>query len=147
MAEPAAPKRIERLHFGLLFSATFIAASGNTAMQSVMPSIGRALKVQDIYIASVFSLSAFLFAICGPFWGRKADVTDRKKLTIIGTIGYAFSQLGLGIVLLIGLLGHISPAITIILFMVLRSFNGLFGSAASPAARSCAPRRDDIVSV
>jgi MFS family permease len=141
MAEPPAPKRIERLHFGLLFSATFIAASGNTAMQSVMPSIGRALKVQDIYIASIFSLSALLFALCGPYWGRKADEMDRKKLTIIGTIGYAFSQLGLGIVLLIGLLGHISPAITIILFMVLRSFNGLFGSAASPAAQAYVAER------
>jgi hypothetical protein len=35
MAEPAAPKRIERLYFALLFSDTFIAASGNAAMQSV----------------------------------------------------------------------------------------------------------------
>jgi MFS family permease len=136
MAEPAAPKRIERLHFGLLFSATFIAASGNTAMQSVMPSIGRALKVQDIYIASIFSLSALLFALCGPYWGRKADEVDRKKLTIIGVTGYAFSQLGFGFALLAGLLGFISPMNTIILVMIFRSLNGLFGSASSPAAQA-----------
>jgi MFS family permease len=141
MAEPTAPKQIERLHFGLLFSATFIAASGNTAMQSVMPSIGRALKVPDIYIASIFSFSALLYAICGPYWGRKADEVDRKKLTIIGTIGYAISQLGLGCVLLAGLLGHISPLTTILLFMIFRSFNGLLGSASSPAAQAYVAER------
>jgi MFS family permease len=141
IAEPAAPKHMDRLHFGLLFLATFIAASGNTAMLSVMPSIGRALKVPDIYIASIFSLSAVLFAISGPYWGRQADYMDRKKLTLIGTIGYTFSQLGLGIILLICLHGYISSIIAIILFMILRSLNGLFGSATSPAGQAYIAQR------
>ncbi len=134
MAEP--PRRIERVHFMLLFGATFVAASGNTAMQSVLPSIGRALKIDDIFIAMVFSLSAVMWTIFAPYWGRKADHMDRKRLTMIGVLGYFGSKLVLAIVVFAGLAGTIGPMTTIIAFIIFRSLYGIFGSASPPAAQA-----------
>ena len=35
-------------NFMLLFAAMLVAAAGNTALQSVMPAIGRAMKIDDL---------------------------------------------------------------------------------------------------
>jgi MFS family permease len=134
MAEPL--RRIERTHFMLLFVATFISASGNTAMQSVLPSIGRALKIDDIFIAMVFSLSALMWAIFAPYWGRKADHIDRKRLTMIGVLGYSGSQIVLAIIVFAGLAHRIGPMATIAAFIIFRGLYGIFGSAAPPAAQA-----------
>ncbi|MBA4052826.1 MAG: MFS transporter, partial [Erythrobacter sp.] len=42
----------------LLFMVMLVTAAGNTAMQSVMPSIGTALKVADVWISLAYSWSA-----------------------------------------------------------------------------------------
>ncbi|MEM8725722.1 MAG: MFS transporter, partial [Pseudomonadota bacterium] len=44
----------------LLFMVMLVTAAGNTAMQSVMPSIGTALKVDDVWISLAYSWSALL---------------------------------------------------------------------------------------
>jgi MFS family permease len=138
------PRRMERTHFMLLFAATFISASGNTAMQSVLPSIGRALKIDDIFIALVFSLSALMWAIFGPYWGRKADHMDRKRLTLIGVLGYFGSKLALAIIVFAGLAHIIGPMATIICFIVFRGLYGVFGSAAPPAAQAYVADRTSV---
>ena len=49
---------LSRERFALLFSVMLVAAAGNTAMQSLLPAIGRELGVADIWVAVAFSLSA-----------------------------------------------------------------------------------------
>ena len=57
----------------LLFIVSLVTAAGNTAMQSVMPSIGTALKVEDFWISLAYTWSALLWMICAPFWARRSD--------------------------------------------------------------------------
>ncbi|RZV33801.1 MAG: MFS transporter, partial [Sphingomonadaceae bacterium] len=45
----------------LLFAVMLVTAAGNTAMQSVMPSIGTALGVADVWISLAYSWSALLW--------------------------------------------------------------------------------------
>ncbi|HCY02284.1 MAG TPA: MFS transporter, partial [Erythrobacter sp.] len=62
----------------LLFAVMLTTAAGNTAMQSVMPSIGTSLGVDDVWISLAYSWSALLWVVCAPFWARKSDQRGRK---------------------------------------------------------------------
>ena len=74
---PAASLSRER--FALLFAVMLVAASGNTAMQSLMPAIGRELGVADLWVAVAFSLSAVIWVLMAPYWARGADIAEAGR--------------------------------------------------------------------
>jgi MFS family permease len=76
MTAPTAP-RISRERMALLFMVMLVTAAGNTAMQSVMPSIGTALGVADVWISLAYTWSALLWVICAPLWARRSDRRGR----------------------------------------------------------------------
>ena len=53
-------------NFVLLFAAMLVAAAGNTALHSVMPAIGRAMQIDDLYVAIGFTSSAVLWVALAP---------------------------------------------------------------------------------
>ena len=53
-------------HFLLLFAAMLVAAAGNTALQSVMPAIGREIGIADLYVAVAYTSSAVLWVLLAP---------------------------------------------------------------------------------
>ncbi|MBB3764626.1 MFS transporter [Sphingomicrobium lutaoense] len=123
--------------FLLLYAAMLIAAAGNTALQSVMPAIGRAIEVPDLYVALTFSTSAALWVAFAPIWARLADGKGRKPLILLGVgAGFTLSSLLCGIVLLLGLKGLVGPLLTFILFAVVRGFYGIFGCATPSATQA-----------
>jgi MFS family permease len=134
MKAPA--KHKYNLSFMLLFAVMLIIAAGNTALQSVLPTIGRTLKIPDLYIALVFSVSALFWTIMAPYWARQSDIRGRKALIELGLAGFIISMGLAAIVLLAGLRGWIAPMVTFAAFVVARSLFGLFGSAANPAAQA-----------
>ena len=86
---PAASLSRER--FALLFAVMLVAASGNTAMQSLMPAIGRELGVADLWVAVAFSLSAVIWVLTAPYWARRADHRGRRALMRLGLYGFIAS--------------------------------------------------------
>ena len=87
----------------LLFMVTLVTAAGNTAMQSVMPAIGTALKVQDFWISLAYTWSALLWMLCAPMWARRSDKRGRKAMMAIGLMGF-ISSFGLcGLALWLGI--------------------------------------------
>ena len=120
----------------LLFMVMLVTAAGNTAMQSVMPAIGTALKVEDFWISLAYTWSALLWMICAPWWARKSDQRGRKAMMAIGLMGF-ISSFGLcGLALYLGLHGYLGAIGTLLLFALCRSLYGLFGSAAPPAVQA-----------
>ena len=127
---------IPRGRMALLFTVVLVSAAGNTAMQSVMPSIGTALGVADVWISLAYSWSALLWVGFAPFWARRSDRRGRKAMMAIGLVGFVASMGLCGAVLYIGLTGWIGPLLTLVLFAVCRSLYGLLGSAAPPAVQA-----------
>src|SRR3546814_6402826 len=80
-----------------------VAASGNTAMQSLMPSIGREFGVPDLWVAVAFSLSAVVWVLTAPHWARLSDRRGRRALMRLGLYGFIVSMLVCGSVLAAGL--------------------------------------------
>ena len=127
---------LPRGRLALLFMVMLVTAAGNTAMQSVMPSIGTALKVHDVWISLAYTWSALLWMICAPMWARRSDRRGRKAMMAIGLTGFIASFTLCGAILWFGLNGWLSSLATLLLFAAARSLYGGFGSAAPPAVQA-----------
>ena len=69
--------QLPRSRMALLFMVMLVTAAGNTAMQSVMPSIGTHLHIADVWVSLAYSWSALLWMLTAPFWARRADRRGR----------------------------------------------------------------------
>lgn len=123
-------------HFLLLYSAMLVASSGNTALQSVMPAIGREIGIADFYVAIAYTWSAVLWVALAPYWAEKSDRHGRKSLAVMGVSGFIVSMLLCGISLFAGLKGWIGGALTFSLFAIFRSIYGGFGCATPSATQA-----------
>ncbi|MEW4448779.1 MFS transporter [Qipengyuania sp. JC766] len=136
---PGAPETggtISRERMALLFVVMLTTAAGNTAMQSVMPSIGTALDVEDWWISLAYSWSALLWVTTAPYWASRSDRRGRKNMMALGMIGF-ISSFGLcGAILWLGLNGVLGAVATLLLFATARMLYGAFGSAAPPAVQA-----------
>ncbi len=127
----------------ILFLVMMVAAAGNTAMQSILPSIGAALKVPDVWVAMAFSWSALLWVLTAPYWARMSDRRGRRMLMALGLIGFSASMGLCGAALFGGLHGWMGAGLTFILFALFRSLYGGFGSAAPPAVQAYVAARTE----
>lgn len=134
--EPPKTVQIPSARMALLFGVMLVTAAGNTAMQSVMPAVGTALKVDDVYISLAFSWSALLWMLTAPIWARRSDQRGRKAMMAQGLIGFSISFALCGGVLWFGLSGALGVTATLLLFAAARAIYGLFGSAAPPAVQA-----------
>ena len=123
-------------HFLLLYAAMLVAAAGNTALQSVMPAIGREIGIADFWVAIAYTWSAVLWVALAPYWAEKSDHHGRKPLIIMGVSGFILSMLLCGIVLFAGLQGWIGGALTFGLFAIFRAIYGGLGCATPSATQA-----------
>ncbi len=129
------PKVTDR-DFALMFLVMLTIAAGNTALQSILPALGRSLKVADSGVAAAFSVSALLWVIAAPHWAKRSDRHGRRAMILLGIVGFAVS-LGLcGLFLMAGINGWISGTLAFLLFIGGRLIYGTFGAAAPPAVQA-----------
>ncbi len=133
---PASARTIPRGRMALLFAVMLTTAAGNTAMQSVMPSIGTELGVADVWISLAYSWSALLWVICAPIWAERSDRRGRKAMMALGLSGFIASFVLCGTMLWLGLSGVLTAFWALLLFAMARSLYGGFGSAAPPAVQA-----------
>ena len=122
--------------FAILFAVLLSSAAGNTALQTVLPAIGRQVGIPDVLISSIFSLSALLWGVMSPVWARMSDKRGRKPMVILGMAGFAVSMLGFGFFILMGLKGLMVPLAVFAGAALSRAIFGLVGSASNPAAQA-----------
>ena len=122
--------------FTLLFMVMLTIAAGNTALQSVLPALGRSLKVADSAVAAAFSVSALLWVVAAPFWAKRSDQHGRRAMILLGVGGFSVSLLLCGLFLAAGINGWISGTAAFICFIVGRLIYGTFGAAAPPAVQA-----------
>jgi MFS family permease len=123
-------------HFMLLYGAMLVAAAGNTALQSIMPAIGREIGVADFWVAIAYTWSAILWVGLARFWADKSDHHGRKALTVMGVGGFVASMVLCGAALLAGLKGWVGGGVTFILFAVFRAIYGALGCATPSATQA-----------
>jgi MFS family permease len=122
--------------FALLFVVMLTIAAGNTALQSVLPALGRTLHVADSGVAAAFSVSALLWVIAAPLWAKRSDTRGRRAMILTGVGGFAVSLFLCGIFLAAGINGWVAGSTAFLLFISGRLIYGSFGSAAPPAVQA-----------
>lgn len=129
---------IERLDrtFVLLFIVMLVIAAGNTALQSVLPALGRSLGVADTAVAAAFSVSALLWVVAAPFWANRSDRRGRKAMVMLGIWGFTASVVLCGAFLMAGINGWLSAGAAFAAFVGARMLYGGFGAAAPPAVQA-----------
>ena len=141
-ASPDAPlvgrldERAKGRAFAILFAVLLSSAAGNTALQTVLPAIGREVGINDVLISSIFSLSALLWGVMSPVWARMSDKRGRKPMVVLGMAGFAISMLGFGFFIFMGLKGLMVPLAVFAGATLSRAIFGLVGSASNPAAQA-----------
>ena len=133
---PVGTSAIAAPHFLLLYAAMLVAAAGNTALQSVMPAIGREIGISDFWVAIAYTWSAVLWVLLAPFWAEKSDRHGRKALILVGLAGFIVSMLLCGLALHAGLEGWIGGALTFAMFGMFRAIYGALGSATPSATQA-----------
>jgi len=135
MVAGAAPPKVDKT-FALLFMVMLAIAAGNTALQSVLPALGRSLGAADSAVAAVFSVSALLWVIAAPFWANRSDRHGRRAMVLVGAGGFTVSLFLCGLFLMLGINGVLAPFATFAAFIGGRVIYGIFGSAAPPAVQA-----------
>ena len=122
--------------FKLLFLVMLTIAAGNTALQSVLPALGRSLGVPDNAVAAAFSVSALVWVVSAPYWAKRSDRQGRRRMVLLGLFGFCSSVFLCGAFLAAGILGWLAPLPAFGCFIVARMLYGTFGAAAPPAAQA-----------
>ena len=122
--------------FALMFLVMLTIAAGNTALQSVLPALGRSLGVADRAVAAAFSISALLWVIAAPLWAKRSDRHGRRAMILLGVGGFAISLTLCGLFLLAGINAWITGTTAFLAFIGGRLIYGAFGAAAPPAVQA-----------
>ncbi|MFN7163922.1 MAG: MFS transporter [Hyphomonas sp.] len=135
---PDQPRPDRRSAFILLFFALMAIGAGNTMLlAAVLPQLTREMAMPDWMAGAVFSLSALLWSITSPFWGKASNRWGRRRVAAIGLAGYSLSMFLLWLTGTLAMAGVMTNMIAIFICLALaRSLFGLIGSAANPAAQA-----------
>ena len=102
-AEESNPKILSGLMLIILF-----VSMGQSVYWQTMPIIGREFNFSEIEINTLVSISAAMFIVFTPFWGKLSDRIGRKAVLLIGLSGYVLSNLIFLYSASLGLIGYVT---------------------------------------
>ena len=107
---------------------------GQSVYWQTMPIIGREFNFTEIEINTLVSISAAMFIIFTPFWGKLSDKIGRKAVLLMGLLGYVFSSMIFIYTASIGLTGLVSGFYLLMILLISRIVNSAIGAASRPAS-------------
>jgi len=125
-------KEDSKILYSLMLIIIFV-SMGQSVYWQTMPIIGREFGFSEMEINTVVSISAAMFIIFTPFWGKLSDRIGRKSVLLVGLTGYVLSNIIFLYSASIGLLGYISGFFLLFILLVSRIINSAVGAASRPA--------------
>lgn len=122
--------------FGILFFCLLCLGMGQSLFFAVLPPIARDLGLTEVQVGAIFSLSALLWVVSSPYWGRTSDVIGRKIVMLIGLCGFGVSTIGFAIFIWMGMNNMVSIALLFPMLVGVRAIFGAFGSGTMPASQA-----------
>ena len=107
---------------------------GQSVYWQTMPIIGREFQFTEIEINTLVSISAAMFIIFTPFWGKLSDRIGRKAVLLIGLSGYVFSNIIFLYSASLGLIGAVTGFSLLMILLAARIVNSAIGAASRPAS-------------
>ena len=123
------PKILSSLMLVILF-----VSMGQSVYWQTMPIIGREFQFTEIEINTLVSISAAMFIIFTPFWGKLSDIIGRKVVLLIGLTGYVLSNVLFLYSASLGLIGTVTGFSLLMILLAARIVNSAIGAASRPAS-------------
>jgi MFS family permease len=119
----------------LLLCGSLVAQSlGQTAMFAVLPSIGREVGLLEIQVGAIIAASSVVFFFAGPMWGRVSDRFGRRKVFLVGLVGYVIGGSLFAASFWVALEGVLLPFYAWLWMIAARMIQATLMSASQPAA-------------
>jgi MFS family permease len=125
-----------RYDFALLFGCLVSVGMGQSMLFSVLPPAAREIGISPFQVSTIFATSASIWVFVSPAWGRRSDVAGRRRIIIVGLLGYALSMALLATVIEIGTREVLSAIAVYPLLIASRCVFALLGSGTGPAAQA-----------
>ncbi|HEX7410487.1 MAG TPA: MFS transporter [Candidatus Binatia bacterium] len=122
--------------FRLLFFCLVCVGMGQSMLFSILPPAARVIGLSPFQVSTIFATSASIWVFVSPMWGRRSDVTGRRKVILIGLLGFALSMTLLATVIEIGIHQLLPPLVVYPLMVASRSIFALVGSGTGPASQA-----------
>jgi len=120
----------------ILFCGLMVVGMGQTLFNAVLPPIARQFGMTEVETSLIFALSAIMWMVMSPIWGRTSDRIGRKPVMIIGVMGFGISTLSFTLVVYAGIEGLLTGTGLVIAFIGARTIFGVFGSGTMPSANA-----------
>jgi len=120
--------------FLILAIGTLTIAMGQSLVFAILPPLGRELGLQEMQIGSIITFSSLVFFLSSPRWGRRSDYMGRKRIILIGLVGYTVGTIVFASIILLGLKAMISGIAIYIALIVARMGQSSVMSATPPGA-------------
>ena len=134
METDSAEARINSKTLSSLMLIILFVSMGQSVYWQTMPIIGREFNFSEIEINTLVSISAAMFIVFTPFWGRLSDKIGRKSVLLIGLTGYVLSNLIFLYSASLGLVGAVTGFSLLMILLISRIINSAIGAASRPAS-------------
>jgi MFS family permease len=132
------PGQLTRQQTTVLILALMATGIGQSLVFAILAPLGREVDLQEIQITSIIALSALIFGLAAPRWGRLSDRIGRKPIIITGLVGYTVGTVLFASVFYAGLTGVISGLLLYAVLLLTRCSQSIVMSATGPASTAYA---------
>ena len=132
------PRKLSTRQQTVLILSLMATGIGQSLVFAILAPLGREVQLSEVQITSVIAVSALLFGLAAPHWGRYSDRVGRKPVIITGLLGYAFGTLLFTSSFYAGMAGVLSGTVFYLTVLTTRVCQALVMSATNPAATAYA---------
>ena len=120
----------------ILLAAVVATAAGQTLVFAILPSLGRAARMEDFHVGLIISCSALVYALASPLWGRFSEYAGRKPVLLIGLGGYTLGTLVFATLFQLGIGGVLTGMTLLAALILARVLQASLMAGTPPAATS-----------
>ena len=131
---PDMPQRQLRV----LIAALMAVGVGQSLIFAILAPLGREVGLAEVQITSIIAISALVFAVASPHWGRVSDRVGRKPIILTGLLGYTAGTVVFTSVFLAGLTGMLTGLALYLILLISRCAQSIIMSGTSPGTTAYA---------
>lgn len=131
---PTLTDRQKTLAVRFIFTAIMAVSMGQTVVFAILAPLGREAGLIELQIGAIITCSSITFSVLSPVWGRVSDRLGRKKVMIIGLLGYTLGTLLFTGTFFAGFQGWLTGVWLFACLVAARVLQASVMSATSPAA-------------